>query len=106
MNGEPVRMIDDTWENPYLIVKSTRGSFSFMPQPLPSEKEGETRLFSLEIRVKKEGFEDLNHFFDLSLTSETEMKISYNIEWTYKTETLYLFPEGRRFLIQDYSSRS
>ncbi len=96
MDGEPVRMIDNTWENPYLVVKSTRGSFSFMPMPVPSNKEKEKRLFSMELKVKKEGFEELNHFFDLALESETDMKTSYNIEWTYKTEPIYLFPEGEK----------
>ncbi len=94
MDGEPVRMIDDTWENPYLIVKSTRGGFSFMPEPQPAESPEDEKLFSLEIRVEKEGFEPLSHYFDLSLSGEKAMKISYNIEWTYKTDTLYLFPEG------------
>ncbi len=94
MDGKPVMMIDNTWENPYLVVKSTRGNFSFMPMPVPTDKEKEKRLFSMELKIKKEGFEELNHFFDLALESETELKASYNIEWTYKTEPLYLFPEG------------
>ncbi|RKX92766.1 MAG: competence protein ComFB [Spirochaetes bacterium] len=94
MGSEPVRMIDNTWENPYLVVKSTRGNFSFMPRPVPAEEENEQRLFSMELRVKKEGFEELNHFFDLTLKSEKDIKTSYNIKLTYKTEPLYLFPEG------------
>lgn len=95
MEGDPVRMIDDTWENPYLVVKSTRGSFSFMPRPVPAVKDNEKRLFSMELRVKKEGFEELNRFFDLTLESEKDIKTSYNIELTYKTEPLYLFPEEK-----------
>lgn len=94
MAGSPVRMIDDTWENPYLIVRSTRGSFSFMPEPLRAETLNEKKNFSLELRINREGFEPLNHFFNIELTSEKELKANYNIDWTYKTETLYLFPEG------------
>ncbi len=93
LNGKPARMIDETWENPYLIVKSTRGSFSFMAKPLPADTLSEKKTFHFELRIEKEGFSPLNHFFSLDITSEKEKKASYNIEWTYNTETLYLFPE-------------
>lgn len=96
LEGEPMRMVDSTWENPYLIVKSTRGSFSFLPFPYPAAETGQKKSFSLELRISKEGYEPLNHFFNLELTSEKEQRVSYNMEWTYKTETLYLFPEGEK----------
>ncbi len=91
LDNKPARMIDTTWENPYLIVKSTRGSFSFMAEPFPSDTLGEKKEFSFELRISKEGFEPLNHFFTLEVISEKEMRTSYNIKWTYSTETLYLF---------------
>lgn len=94
--GEPMRMIDSTWVNPYLIVKSTRGSFSFLPLPSPAAETGQKKNFPLELRISKDGYEPLSHFFNLELTSEKEQRVSYNMEWTYKTETLYLFPEGEK----------
>ncbi len=94
LDDKPARMIDQTWENPYLIVRSTRGYFSFMAEPLPAEALGEKKSFSFELRIVKEGFEPLNHFFTLECTSEKEKKVSYTIEQTYSNETLYLFPEG------------
>ena len=92
-NGEMVPMIDYTWQNPYFVVESIRGNFTFLPRPVQAGRAGETESFNFEICVEAEGYSPLNHYFEIKLTSENEVKNSFNINNTFKTGELYLFPE-------------
>jgi len=87
----PSKMIDNTWQNPFTIVKSTNGSFTFMPEPVAADEENEERTFNFEIRIEDNNFETINHFFKLNLTSEKNLITTFSIERTYKIESLYLF---------------
>lgn len=87
----PAKMIDNTWQNPFSIVKSTNGSFTFMPAPVAADEENEERTFHFEARIEDSNFENINHFFELKLKSEKNIFTTFSIERTHKLESLYLF---------------
>jgi len=92
-NSEPIPMIDYTWQNPYFIVESTRGHFTFLPQPEKAEKVGEEKGFSFEVRVDADGFTPLQHFFEIKVIAQNEVRHNFSAQHTYKIGELYLFPE-------------
>lgn len=92
-NSEPVPMIDYTWQNPYFIVESTRGHFTFLPHPEKAGETGELQVFSFEVCIETEGFTPLQHFFELKVTAEGEVRHNFSAQHTYKIGELYLFPE-------------
>lgn len=99
--GKPVTMIDNTWFNPYYIVESTRGNFTFLPMPIPAEKEGDTRSFSLEVNTEAEGFSPLSHHFEVSITARNEVLHNFSMHNTYKIGELYLFPKDQPMEINE-----
>ncbi len=84
-------MIDITWQNPFAIVKSTKGSYSFMPAPVAADEEDEERTFHFELRIEEENYDPINHFFELKLKSEKNLVTTFSIDRTFKIEGLYLF---------------
>lgn len=104
---ELVPMIDRSWPNPYFVVRSTRGSFSFWPKPVKAGRKGEKRTFSLEIHAEKEGCQPIRHFLELQLTAEEEYRTSFSMEGSLKTGNLHLFPmaserEQRELGVEDF----
>lgn len=92
-DNEPVTMIDPTWQNPYFVVESTRGHFTFLPHPEKAEKTGEQKSFSFEVYIDVEGFSPLQHFFEMNITAQNEVLHNFSVQNTYKIGELYLFPE-------------
>jgi competence protein ComFB len=93
-DGEPVPMIDSTWQNPYYVVESTQGNFTFLPHPEKADYVGERRRFPFEINVTARGYSPLQHFFQLELTASDEVLYNFRLQNTLKTDALYLFPEN------------
>ena len=89
-NGEPVRMVDLNWQNPYLIVSNTAGVFSFWPYPRSAETVGEKKSFDLEIIVDDAAYKPFRHYFKLLLQArETFLDLSWD-ERVYSLPDLYL----------------
>lgn len=84
-------MIDITWQNPFSIVKSTKGSYSFMPAPVAADEEDEERTFHFELRIEEGNYDPINHFFELQLKSGKNLVTTFSIDQTFKIEGLYLF---------------
>lgn len=99
--GKPVAMIDTTWFNPYFIVESTRGNFTFLPRPLPAEDLGDQRTESFEVSIEAEGFSPLSHHFEVSLVSQKDVLYNFSMQNTYKIGELYLFPEDQPMEINE-----
>jgi competence protein ComFB len=93
-DGDLSVMRDLNWQNPCRIVKDTEGTFTFWPEPVPAETAGEQSVFEFALRIKTEGYETLNSFFDIPVTSEAETEIPFSMDRTYKLKDVYLFPEG------------
>ncbi len=91
--NSPVEMIDNTWQNPFTVVKSTKGSYTFMPAPIPADNKNEERTFHFELRIEDKDYETINHFFEIHLKSEKNMVTTFSMNRTHKIEGLYLFPK-------------
>jgi competence protein ComFB len=100
-NGKPAQMIDYTWQNPYFVVESTRGNFTFLPRPVRAEKAAEKRDFPFEVRVEADGYTSIQHHIELSLNAEAEVKQNFSMHHTHKIGELYLFPEDQPMEINE-----
>ncbi len=87
------KMIDNTWQNPFTVVKSTKGSYTFMPAPIAADEENEERTFHFELRIENKEYETINHFFELTLKSEKNMVNTFSMDRTHKIGVIYLFPK-------------
>lgn len=92
--GERAKMMDPNWQNPYFLVANTAGTFTFWPQPVSSEAAGIEKVFDFNIKIAVEGFEELRHFFEISVVSEEKAAASFSMQRTFKLPDLYLFPVG------------
>ena len=94
LDGEIVPMKDKNWQNPYRMVSNTNGNFSFWPAPLEAKEAGINKSFEFALKVKAEGFDTLNHFFKVDVTSEIQAMAAFNIERIFKLQDLYMFNPG------------
>jgi len=94
-DGEPIQMRNNNWQNPFTMVSSTPGAFSFWPAPIPAESPDETKEFNFSLRVTSPDFEPLNHFFSISVVSMFHNQHSFALNRTFRLPDLYLFPPGQ-----------
>jgi competence protein ComFB len=92
--GELVPMRNNNWQNPYTMVASTPGAFSFWPAPLEAEAPDMEEVFKFSIKVNSPDYEILNHFFNISSVSKFHTPSSYALNRSFKLPDLYLFPPG------------
>jgi competence protein ComFB len=92
--GKLAAMRDFNWQNPFSLAKTTDGTFSFWPAPMDAEKPGERSAFEFSMHVKADGFEPLNHFFDISVVGEESADVPFSMDRTYRLRDMYLFPQG------------
>lgn len=93
--GVEVAMVDQNWQNPFILANGTAGMFTFWPSPIRSKKAGEKRSWTFEIRIEAPGFDPLSHFIELGFESDTEAKHDFSLQHVHKIPDLYLFPEGQ-----------
>ena len=93
-DGKPAEMLDPNWQNPYRLVPATAGTFSFWPKPIPAETVGEERTFEFSVSAAAPGFEELRHFFEVTIKSEHVTALSFSMQRTLKLPDMYLFPPG------------
>jgi competence protein ComFB len=93
-DGEPVKMRNNNWQNPYTMVAGTPGAFSFWPTPITADIPEDTKEFQFSIKVNSPNYEPLSHFFSVSSTSKFHNPHSYALNRTFKLPDLYLFPPG------------
>jgi competence protein ComFB len=92
--GELVTMRNNNWQNPFTLVPSTPGVFSFWPIPITTDEPDVERAFKFTIKVKSPDYEPLFHFFNITSTSFFHTPNSYALNKSYKLPDLYLFPPG------------
>jgi competence protein ComFB len=93
-DGELVPMRNSNWQNPYSMVSSTPGAFSFWPAPIVADIPDIDDVFKYTIKVDSPDYEPLNHFFSISSISKFHTPHSYTLNRTFKLPDLYLFPPG------------
>ena len=99
--GELTKMRNTNWQNPFTMIPSTPGAFSFWPAPIVADTPEITKEFKFAIKVKSGDYEPLNHFFSISSVSKFHAPHSYTLNRTYKLPDLYLFPPGQDDELQD-----
>jgi len=92
--GDIVPMRNNNWQNPYTMVSSTPGSYSFWPAPITAEATDIEKSFKFLIKVHSPDYEILNHFFTITCVSKFHSPDSYALNRTFKLPDLYLFPPG------------
>ena len=92
-NGKHAEMKDNNWQNPYLLISNTGGTFTFWPKPVPAEKADDRRIFEFTIQIADSGFAKLNHVFAIPVKSELTIP-SISLAKSHKLPDLYLFPPG------------
>jgi len=92
--GELVKMRNSNWQNPFTMVASTPGAFSFWPAPIEADIPDLAKEFKFSLKVNSPDYEELNHFFSLNSTSKFHNPHSYALNRTFKLPDLYLFPPG------------
>ena len=94
LEGDMIKMRNTNWQNPFRMVESTPGAYSFWPEPVLAESPDVVKEFKFSLRVKSADYEPLNHFFSLSSTSKFHTSHSYALNRTFKLPDLYIFPPG------------
>lgn len=92
-NGESLRMLNPNWQNPQELVQNTAGTFSFWPYPIKAKRRGLEKDFDFEIFINDSKYEQLIHYINISVTSESEFADYYRINKNIKVNDLYLLPK-------------
>jgi competence protein ComFB len=93
-DGELVSMRNTNWQNPFDMVSSTPGAFSFWPAPVIADVPEIEKVFKYSLKVDSPDFEPFSHFFNITAVSKYHTPHSYTMNRTYKLPDLYLFPPG------------
>jgi len=93
-DGEMVQMRNTNWQNPYTMVPSTPGAFSFWPAPVTADTPDTGKEFKFSLRVNSPDYEPMIHFFKITSISKFHNPHSYALNRTFKLPDLYLFPPG------------
>jgi len=101
--GELIPMRNNNWQNPFTMVSSTPGTFSFWPSPITAASPEITKEFKFSLRVSSPDYEPLSHFFTLSATSKFHNPQSYALNRTFRLPDLYLFPPGEAEMNENQS---
>jgi competence protein ComFB len=92
-NGALAPMRDSNWQNPYILIPNTGGSFTFWPRPVPAEKTDVHSVFEYTINIHSPGMADMSHVFTVPAVSE-KTSPTFSLSRTFKLPDLYLFPPG------------
>jgi len=92
-NGALSVMKDNNWQNPYALIPSAGGTFTFWPKPEPAENTGSWKIFEYTIKISGGDFAELNHIFTIPVISKPTNQ-SFSLSKTFKLPDLYLFPPG------------
>jgi len=92
-NGKLAPMKDNNWQNPYVLIPNTGGTFTFLPKPIAADKIDVQSVFEFTIKIAGSDFAELNHVFSIPVVSELANRSS-SMSKTFKLPDLYLFPPG------------
>ena len=91
MDGKLAEMVDKTWSNPYHMVRSTKGVYSFWVKSIPAKKSGEREYFNFSIEIKAEGYSDCIYHFEVPIMSEDSVRQTLDSTYTLKIKDLVIF---------------
>lgn len=91
--GKIAQMIDSTWANPYTTCKTTKGTFSFLVQPINAEKAGISTKFNFAIEVSAPGYQPTEYHFEIPITSDDCIKNDVNSTYSLNLKDIILFKD-------------
>jgi competence protein ComFB len=91
LDGKIAEMVDKTWSNPYHLVRSTKGVYSFWVKSLPAKKSGIREYFKFSIEIKAEGYSDSVYHFEVPIMSEDSVRQTLDSTYTLKIKDLVIF---------------
>lgn len=91
MEGKLAEMVDKTWSNPYIMVPSTKGVYSFWVKSIPANKSGEREYFKFSIEIESEGYSDSVYHFEVPIMSEDAVRETLDSTYTLKIKDLVIF---------------
>ncbi|MDR2632416.1 MAG: late competence development ComFB family protein [Treponema sp.] len=87
-----VPMVDSNWQNPYNLVSSIPGIFTFLPAPLPADAKGIHQKLGFSLTIKASGFEAVLHTFAIPVLSDMPRPTSFSMKRIFRLPDMYLFP--------------
>ena len=91
MDGNLADMVDKTWTNPYFMVPSTKGVYTFWVKSLPAKKSGERAFFNFSIEIEAEGYTESVYHFEVPIMSEEKIRDTLDSTYTLKIKDLVIF---------------
>lgn len=91
LDGKLAEMVDKTWSNPYHLVRSTNGVYSFWVKSVPAKKSGERQYFKFSIEIKAAGYSENVYHFEVPIMSEDSIRQTLDSTYTLKIKDLVLF---------------
>jgi len=91
--GELVPMRNQNWPNPFTLVPSTPGTYTFWPAPVVAEGLETNRFFEYILKVADSQYEPIEHYFKVPAVSDNPWSV-HSSGKTIKLPDLYLFPPG------------
>ena len=91
MEGKLAEMVDKTWSNPYNLVPSTKGVYSFWVKSLPAKESGERAYFNFSIEIEAEGYSESVYHFEVPIMSEERVRQTLDSTYTLKIKDLVIF---------------
>ena len=91
MDGKLAEMVDKTWSNPYYLVPSTKGVYSFWVKSIPAKESGERAYFNLSIEIEAEGYAESVYHFEVPIMSEDRVRQTLDSTYTLKIKDLVIF---------------
>ena len=91
MEGKLAEMVDKTWSNPYIMVPSTKGVYSFWVRSLPAKECGERAYFNFSIEIEADGYSESVYHFEVPIMSEERVRQTLDSTYTLKIKDLVIF---------------
>ncbi len=91
LNGKLAEMVDKTWSNPFYMVPSTKGVYSFWVKSIPASSSGERVFFNLSIEIEADGYSECVYHFEVPVMSEDTVRKTLDSTYTLKIKDLVIF---------------
>ena len=89
--GKTAPMTSPNWQNPMIIPTQAEGHYSFWPLAVEADAPGKRRVFDVNLVIRGQSFEQVVHFFQLSIVSVAEANRTPTS--TFSVGALYAFPQ-------------
>ncbi|MDR0629121.1 MAG: late competence development ComFB family protein [Treponema sp.] len=87
-----VPMVDSNWQNPYNLVSSIAGIFTFLPSPLPADSTGIQQKLGFSLAIKAPKLEASPYSFEVPVMSEVLTGNPFSMDRIFRLPDMYMFP--------------